>query len=78
MKQSSFVQWIWFVVLVFLVTRVLHFLQFHIPSHGPIQKFIFEKMTGTDTLKHCQSLGPRILWDSLNDYFKYEGYPKNT
>ena len=40
-------------VLVFLATRVLHLLQFHIPSHGPIQKFTFKKITGTDTLKHC-------------------------
>ena len=32
-------------------------------SHGPIQKFIliYKKITGIDTLKHCQSLGPRIL-----------------
>ena len=64
-------------VLVFLATRVLHFLQFHIPSNGPIQKFMFKKITGTDTLKHCQSLGQGILCDTLNDYFKYEGYPKN-
>ena len=49
-----------FVVLAFLVTRVLHLSQFHIPSYGPIQNF---QKTGTDndTLKHCQTLGPRIL-----------------
>ena len=29
-------------VLVFLAARVLHLLQFHIPSHGPVQKHIFK------------------------------------
>ena len=62
-------------VLVFLTTRVLHLLQFHIPSHGPIQKFIYK--TDHDTLKHCQILDPKILWDTLVDLIKYEGYPNN-
>ena len=49
-------------VLVFLATRVLHLFQFHIPSHGPIQK-LKKKKTGTDhdTLKHCQIFDPKIL-----------------
>ena len=64
-------------VLVFLATRVLHLFQFHIPSHGPIQKL--KKKTGTDhdTLKHGQIFDPKILWDTLDDLTKYEGYPNN-